>query len=308
MDAAQHLAHGDLGGLGVVLLIGGFGHRAPDQGVELLQGGVVSFLKVDDVEGLLGFQGPQGIADAGLGEDGVGLLGVHHRLAEVGADVGLRRHEEAGAHHHPVQPGGQGGVHGAAVAHAPGSHHREGAPLGGQGPLDDGAHPGHPRVAAPLVAHDAHRVAAHFLGGVGKAGVGDLVHHQAAGPFQGVHQGGGGAAGGLHDLHLLLHHRLEEAFDGPVGLGVRQQGEVDGEGPVGQGLELLDGGLKVLRGGIGGHIDGTQPPGVGHGGSQAGLGQPLHGPLDDGVLDAEEFGDTGFHGSASCSWCGMPSW
>ena len=58
---------------------------------------------------------------------------------------------------------------------------------------------------------------------------------------------------------------------GPSGLVSGSRERVDGEGPVGQGLELLDGGLKVLRGGIGGHIDGTQPPGVGHGGSQAGL-------------------------------------
>ena len=219
VDAAQHLAHGDLGGLGVVLLISGPGDGAADEGIQLVKGGVALF-KLDDVQRPLGLQGAQGVADAGLGEDGVGLPGLQNGLAQAGADGGLLGHEEAGAHHHPVQPQGQGGVEGAAVAHAPGPHHGQGAALGGQGPLDHGPHPGHARVAAPLIAHDAHRVAAHLLGGVGKAGVGDLVHDQTAGPLEGVHKGLGGAAGGLHDGDPFGHDGLQKALDGAVGLGV----------------------------------------------------------------------------------------
>ena len=216
VDAAQNLAYGDLGGLGLVLLVGGFGHGAPDQRVEFVKGGVVLF-KGDDVQGPLGFQGAQGVADAGLGEDGVGLPGVDDRLAQPGPDVRLLGHEEPGADHDPVQTGSQGGVQGPAVADAAGPHHGEGASLGGQGPLDQGAHPGHARVAAPLIPHDTHRVAAHLLGGVGETGVGNLVHDQAAGPLQGVHKRLGGAAGGLHNADLFLCDGLEKALDGAVG-------------------------------------------------------------------------------------------
>ena len=63
---------------------------------------------------------------------------------------------------------------------------------------------------------------------------------------------------------------------------------------------------KASGGGVGGHVDGAQAPGVGHRGGQPGLGQPLHGPLDDGVLDAEELGDAGFHGRDP-SFCGFSS-
>ena len=79
-------------------------------------------------------------------------------------------------------------------------------------------------MSAPLIAHDTHRVAAYILGGVGKAGVGDLVHNHAACPFQGVHKGLGAAAGGLNNVDLFLHDGLQEALDGAVGLGVREEG------------------------------------------------------------------------------------
>ena len=154
-------------------------------------------------------------------------------------------------------------------------------------------------MAAPLIPHDTHRVAAHLLGGVGETGVGNLVHDQAAGPLQGVHKRLGGAAGGLHNADLFLCDGLEKALDGAVGLGIRQEGEVDAEGFVCEGFQQLNVLLKGLRRVIGGHVDGAQAPGVGDRGGQLGLGEPLHGALNDGILNAEQVGDARFHGASS---------
>ena len=152
-------------------------------------------------------------------------------------------------------------------------------------------------MAAALIAHDTHRVTAHFLGGVGKTGVGNFVHDHAARPLQQVHEGLGGAARRLNDADFLVHDGLQKALDGAVGLGVGQEGQVHGKGLVRQALEPLDVLLKVLRVSIGRHIDRTQAPGVGDGSGQVGLGKPLHGALNDGILNAEQLCDAGLHGA-----------
>ena len=66
-----------------------------------------------------------------------------------------------------------------------------------------------------------------------------------------------------------------------------------------EGFQQLNVLLKGLRRVIGGHVDGAQAPGVGDRGGQLGLGEPLHGALNDGILNAEQVGDARFHGASS---------
>lgn len=132
-------------------------------------------------------------------------------------------------------------------------------------------------VAGALEAVDAQKVDAELDGALGVADGGALVQDDAAGLFQLGDDGAGAVAGRLDNGDALVDDGLGVgAVVGGVERG--QEGDVDGEGVLGQGAALLDLGAQVGGGGEDEGRDDAQAARVGDGGGEFGVADVL----DDG--------------------------
>jgi hypothetical protein len=80
-----------------------------------------------------------------------------------------------------------------------------------------------------------------------------------------------------------------------------QKREVHAEGLVGHLAAARDLARQQLGRALRQAGDDAQPAGVGDGRGQLGKADEVHAALDDGVLDAEQFGDAGLHGPSSAA-------
>ena len=123
-------------------------------------------------------------------------------------------------------------------------------------------------------------------------GEGDRRHDRDdldAGRFPGFHILAGVAGAGGDDLNPLL----DDDFGEVVGVGAHEH-DVYAEGLVRQGLGLADLLPDHFRRG-GAARDEADAARIGDGCGQGGFGDPRHAALEDGVLDAEQIGNSGFH-------------
>ena len=108
----------------------------------------------------------------------------------------------------------------------------------------------------------------------------------------------GAVARRFHDLHAAVDDDLQVLAVGRR-IDRGQDGEVHTKGPVGQGAGAGNLVRQRLRRGLGEGREHAQSPCVGHGRDQLGLAHPLHAALNDGVADAQQFGDACFHATFS---------
>ncbi|MNZ92962.1 hypothetical protein D3C78_1120100 [compost metagenome] len=127
-----------------------------------------------------------------------------------------------------------------------------------------------------------------------------LVDHLHAGGLGPSDVLAGVVAGGFEDLHAAFDDYVEVLV---VGRRVdrRQQGDVHAERLVGHRPAAFDLARQILGGRLGQRGEDAQAAGVGDRRGHLGAADPHHAALDDRVLDAEHFRDTGFHCSAA-SW------
>ncbi|MNT10746.1 hypothetical protein D3C72_1455910 [compost metagenome] len=226
-------------------------------------------------------------------DDGLLHVGVHRRF--LGGD-------EARAHVHALGAQRERSHEAAAIGHAARGDERDLQFFCRARQQDHVGHVVLAGVAAALEAVDAHGVAADALGLERVAHRGALVDHLDARGLQRRHVGLGAAARGFHGL--------DAAFDdGRDVLGVRrrgkgrQEGEVHAEGLVGHLVAARDLAGQQLGRLLREARDDPQAAGVGDGRGQLGKADVVHAALDDGVADAEEFGDAGFQGNVL--WSGL---
>ncbi|MBM2831899.1 MAG: hypothetical protein HW414_951 [Dehalococcoidia bacterium] len=199
---------------------------------------------------------------------------------------------EARAQHHSFCAQRQGGYQAAGVADAPGSDERYLQPVGGLGDENERGHAVGARVSPRFEAHDGDGIHAQPLGGEGVPYSGYLVKELSASVSYLLQVGFRAAPGGLDDLHSFLQGHGEVL---PVVhlAGGGKEGDVDPEGPGGEVPRLPDLLPQLLAVGEGQSGQDAQSTRVGDGGHQLRSGEPLHGPLQDGMLDAQQLGDTG---------------
>ena len=88
-----------------------------------------------------------------------------------------------------------------------------------------------------------------------------------------------------HETHALLHHEVDDRWVADEHLR-----DIDAERPRGQFAHTSDlrpNGIQLARR----CLDDAESSGIADGGRQGGAGDPAHGCLNDGVVDAEKFGD-----------------
>jgi len=102
------------------------------------------------------------------------------------------------------------------------------------------------------------------------------------------------AARGLHDLDAALDDRGDVFRIGRRGER-RQEGEVHAERLVGHVAAARDFFRQKLRRLLRQPGDDAETAGVGHGGGKLGAADEVHAALDDGMADAEHFGDGCLH-------------
>jgi hypothetical protein len=153
------------------------------------------------------------------------------------------------------------------------------------------------RVAAALETVDAHRVAADRLRLERMAHRRALVDHLDARCLQRRHIGLGAAASRLHDAHAAFANRRDVFGVGRRGEG-RQEREVHSERHVGHFAAAPDLACQQLRCLLRQARDQPEAARVGDGGGQFREADVVHAALDDGMTDAEEFGDACLHRAA----------
>ena len=210
---------------------------------------------------------------------------------------------EAGAHIDAVRPHGQRRRQPPAVPETAGGDEGYLQPAGRKRQQDQVGDVVLPRMAGALEAVHADDVAADFLGLQGMANGSAFVNHGYPRLLDSGQIRLGVAPRRLDDLHPGLHDGLG-VFIVRHGLDGGQDGEVHGEGPVGHPLTSGDLLRQSLRRGLGEGGEGAQGAGVGDGGGEFGEPHPLHPPLNDGMLDAEFFGESGFHCGFLCRCVG----
>ncbi|MNP15533.1 hypothetical protein D3C76_1078970 [compost metagenome] len=234
---------------------------------------------------------PQGAFD----QQGVALTGCQQALLDVLVDGRLLAQHEPRTHVHTFCTQHQRRCQGAAVGDPAGGDNRDFhfAQYGGQ------HH--HQRnvfladVARGLEAIDGDDIGATALGrqrvAHRSAFMDDLdpVFLQAADHWRRV------VAGRFHHLHTAFDDRIH-----PIAvvdaLSRERQGQVHTKGFVREPACALDFTLQVGRGWLCAGRHHTEGASIGNRCGQFRTAYPLHATLNDRILDAQQFGDTGFHG------------
>ena len=260
---------------------------------EFQVGAELAVLFQQPLDGIVG-EHPLGVAqrphnqprvEFGSRDDGALDLFVHRRL--FGCD-------EAGAHVHALGAHGQRGDQAARIGHAAGRDKGDLQLVRRARQQDHVGDVVFARMAAAFEAVDRHRIAADRLGLQGMAHRRALVDHLDAGFLELRQVCLRVAAGGFDEAHASVDDGVDVTRI--VGGGnARQECQVHAEGLVGHLAAAGNFVGEVLRSLLRQAGDDAQSAGIRHRGRQLGEADEMHAALNDGVFDAEEFGDAGFH-------------
>ena len=236
-----------------------------------------------------------GVAQRAHHQAGVKFAGGNDGVFDLLVNRRLYRGHESRAHVHALCAQRQRCHQAAPVGHAARGDKRNLQLFGRARQQDEVGHVVFAGVAAALKAVHAHRIAANGFGLERMAHRRAFVNHLDAGlmqrrqPFLRV------VAGRLHHLHATVDDGLDVARI--VWRGKHwQKGEVHAEWLVSHVAGAADLIGQQLWSALRQPGDDAQAPRVGDRCRQLGKAHKMHAALDDGVLNAKEFGDSGFHG------------
>ena len=237
---------------------------------------------------------PLGVAQRAHDQPGLQLVGLDDGLFHIFVNRRLDCGHEAGSHVHALGAHRERGDERAPVGLAAGGDEGDFKLVRGPWQQDHVGNVVLARVAGAFEAVDARGVAADALGLEGVAHRGAFVDHLDAGVFQ----------VGQHRLRIVARgfHRLDAAVDDGLDDGrvVRrvergQESQIDADGLVGHVLGPGDLVGEVLRRLLGQRGDDAKPSRLGDRRGEFGETDIVHPALDDGMFDAEQFGDSRLH-------------
>ena len=230
---------------------------------------------------------------AAPGDDGVGVLGFQHLLLPRLVHAAFLHGEEARAALHALGAQREGGEHPPAI------HDAAGGDDGDRNRRGNRRHERHSGQLADMSASfralGHHGVGAEALHAGGQGRGGHHGHYLHARVLPHLHIVGGTAGAGGHHFHAQLAHEL-----GHLARARIHEHDIDAD--------------RLARKGAGaGHLlanpfgpgapagDDAQAAGFAYGAGQPSVGDAGHGPLHDGIFNAQKLCDTGLHESSSSS-------
>ena len=236
-----------------------------------------------------------GVAQGAHHQARVEFGGSHNGLLDVGMHGRLLGGNKARTHVDALGAQAQGGCQRAAIGHTARCDKWNLEFIGGAGQQDEVGHIVLARVATALKPVHADRIAANGFSLERMAHRGAFVNDLDAGFVQRGQVFLRVVSGSLHRLDAAVDDGLDVArVIGRADGG--QKGEVHAKGLVGHLAAAADLVGQVLRGALGQAGNHAQTACVGDGGGQFGKPHKMHTPLNDGVLNAKQFGDFGLHG------------